>query len=76
MTRQICPAMLTLLGSLILAGCAADPPRCPTLKQYAPEFRDRAANDLDLLPLGSPLEVMLNDYEDLRDQVAACGKKG
>ena len=75
MKQHISAATLVLLAAILLAGCA-ERPHCPPAKQYSTEFRNQAAKDLDLLPLGSPLEVMLNDYEDLRDQVAACGKKG
>ena len=45
---------------------------CPQIAQYSPELRNKAAQELDLLPVGSALEVFLSDYETLRDDLRAC----
>ena len=45
---------------------------CPPAVEYDQGFLDRAAGELDLLPVGSAVEDMLSDYSVLRRQVALC----
>lgn len=56
-----------------LAACApAISSSCPPLVEYDHATRDRAADELELLPEGSAIERLLDDYAVLRDQVRAC----
>lgn len=45
---------------------------CPPAVEYDQPFLNRAADELDLLPVGSAVEDMLADYSVLRRQVVAC----
>jgi hypothetical protein len=45
---------------------------CPQIARYSPDLRNKAAQELDLLPVGSAIEVFLNDYETLRDDLRTC----
>jgi len=51
---------------------ASDPSICPPIAQYSPEFLAEAADALEALPPGSPLEWMIVDYQRLRDQLREC----
>jgi hypothetical protein len=75
------PALLLVVAaSMPLAACGTARPEatapktvpCPRMAQYSPELRDKAAKELDLLPIGSAIEVLLGDYETLRDDLRAC----
>jgi hypothetical protein len=44
--------------------------------EYSSEFLARAAGELDSLPAGSAIELMLADYQVMRDQARACGRFG
>ena len=67
---------LALIAALSLAGCAtnhSDPfPVCPEIVQYDPAFQWRAADEIDALPAGSALGVLIEDYLHLRDRIRAC----
>jgi len=65
---------LTVL--LLLAGCATaafDPAGLGSglVKSYSPDFLARAADELEALPDGSALAVMIADYAVLRAQLRA-----
>ena len=67
-------AALPIVAAL-LTGCvtvASDPSICPPIAQYSPEFLAEAADALDALPTGSPLERMIIDYGRERDMLRAC----
>jgi predicted RNA methylase len=86
LARRVLPTLVLIAATATLtaplAGCgtarpstAAVAPKtvpCPEIAQYSPELRNRAAEELDLLPVGSAIEVLLNDYETLRDGLRAC----
>ncbi len=70
-------AALAIVTSL-LSGCATVRSEggrlatCPPVGEYSREFQARAADELDLLPEGSAIAVMLADYAVLRDQARVC----
>lgn len=69
--------MLPLIALLSLAGCATAPfdlgGAGPGLvKAYSPEFLAQAADELEALPEGSALAVMIADYAVLREQLRAA----
>jgi len=89
LARRVLTACIPLAAAASLAGCgtarpaapgaAAAAPRtvpCPQIARYSPELRNKAAKELDLLPVGSALEVFLGDYETLRDDLRACQDDG
>lgn len=45
---------------------------CPPVVEYDQAFRERAAAELELLPDRSNIQVIINDYAVLRDQVRGC----
>lgn len=66
-----------VLATIWLAACAtgaSEPPVavCPPVVEYSPEFQARAAEELALLPKGSAISEMLNDYAVMRDQARPC----
>lgn len=64
-----------LIVAASLTGCAtvvSDPSICPPIAQYSSEFLTEAADALDALSPGSPLEFMIIDYQRLRDQLREC----
>ena len=42
------------------------------VKTYSPDFLDQAADELEALPEGSALAVMIADYAVLREQLRAA----
>lgn len=69
--------MLPLTALLLLAGCVPgnsdlDGLGPDLVKTYGPEFLDRAADELEALPDGSALAVMIADYAVLREQLRAA----
>lgn len=70
-------AVLPLIAFLSLAGCATAPfdlgGTGPGLvKAYSAEFLAQAADELQALPEGSALAVMIADYAVLREQFRAA----
>ena len=61
-----------------LAGCAtggSEEPAaavCPPVVAYSAALQARAADELALLPRGSAIAEMLNDYAVMREQARAC----
>lgn len=49
--------------------------KCPVLKQYSKEALTKAALELESLPDGSQLTVMLTDYSKMRDACRAITKE-
>ena len=45
---------------------------CPTLFDYSDEVQARAADELDALPSGSALAVLVGDYGVVRNEIRAC----
>ena len=45
---------------------------CPPVVAYPAEFQAAAAADVDALPEGSAVAVLLSDYAVMRDQSRAC----
>ena len=59
-------------------GCATDGfdisvfGACPPVVEYSQEFSARAAEELNLLPVGSAVAKMLSDYAVMREQARFC----
>lgn len=69
--------MLLLIALLSLAACATAPFNLGDavsglVKSYSPEFLAQAADELEALPEGSALAVMIADYAVLREQLRAA----
>jgi hypothetical protein len=45
---------------------------CPPVVEYSREIRNRATEELALLPDGSAVVEMMGDYAVMRDQARAC----
>ena len=67
-----------VLATIWLSGCATVSSdvgghgACPPVVEYSREFQAQAAEELALLPEGSPIEQMLSDYAVMREQARAC----
>lgn len=62
--------LLLLIAILSLTACAqAGSEAIPPVKQYSPELQARAADELEALPKGSVLPVLIADYAVLRAQI-------
>jgi hypothetical protein len=49
---------------------------CPPIRQYAPEFNNKLADEIDVIPnQGSAIETVVTDYMVLRDKLSACHKE-
>lgn len=61
-----------VLATIWLSGCATVSSdvggygACPPVVEYSREFKARAAEELALLPEGSAVAAMLNDYAVMR----------
>lgn len=51
---------------------ASDHSACPPVVAYPTAFQHRAAAEVEALPAGAALEIMLADYHVMRRQAAAC----
>ena len=63
------------LATSLPAGCApahSDGRACPPVPKYSREFLARAAGEVEKLPAGSAVELMLGDYGVVRAQARAC----
>jgi hypothetical protein len=66
------------MAAMSLGACATEASSsftlCPGLRAYTPAFQAEAADELEALPEGSRLIVLVEDYLHLRDQIrAGCG---
>jgi len=65
-----------LLATIWLSACArvgSEPgPICPPVPEYSPAFQARAAEEVEALPEGAALLVMMQDYAVMREQARAC----
>lgn len=69
--------ILGLIGLALLSGCAtAVSDVCPTLYSYSPEMQGQAADELEALPAGSALAVMIGHYGVVRNEIRACRGTG
>lgn len=62
-------------AAILLSGCvekSSDQTACPPVVAYPAEFQARVAAEVEALPHGAALEVVLADYHVLRRQVRAC----
>nr|WP_082237772.1 hypothetical protein [Roseovarius tolerans] len=70
-------AVLVIVASW-LTGCATAGfeanglAACPPVVEYSREIRNRATEELALLPDGSAVVEMMGDYAVMRDQARAC----
>lgn len=66
--------MLPLIGAVCLSGCAPVVSEgCPTIRAYTPEVQSQAADEIDALPVGSVLSVLVADYAVMREELRAGG---
>lgn len=64
---------LGLTGMVLLSGCvAAVSDACPTIFDYSQEVQDQVADELQALPEGSALSVMIGHYGVVRNEIRAC----
>lgn len=73
--RNWMPQLLGLvIAANFLAACSTGVSSlaCPPVVAYDRPFLARAAAELEILPPGSAIEVLLADYNVLREQVRAC----
>ncbi len=67
-----------VIATNLLIGCATAgfesgaAAACPPVVEYSREFQARAAEELALLPDGSAIIEIMEDYAVVRDQVRAC----
>lgn len=65
--------LIIILCSLLI-GCTPEHDTCPPLqplKKYTPAEEHQASKDIEILPLQSPVIMMLGDYGRMRAQVRA-----
>lgn len=70
------PGLIALATvTILLTGCArvaSDHSACPPVVAYPAAFQHRAAAEVEALPAGAALEIMLADYHVMRQQARAC----
>lgn len=68
------PLIVLAVAAIYLGGCSTGVSSlaCPPVVAYDRPFLARAAAELEILPPGSAIEVLLADYSVLREQVRAC----
>lgn len=70
------PAVVPLIGMLLLTGCAMGGSDtrspCPPVVEYSAADQVSAAEEVGTLPEGAVVVAMLSDYAVLRDQARAC----
>lgn len=52
----------------------SEPGAYPPVVAYPVEFQARAAAEVEALPPGAAIEIMLADYHVMRRQAGACGR--
>ena len=64
--------LLPLIAALSLAACATVvSDAIPPVKEYSPEVQAQAADEIEALPEGSVLPMLIADYAVLREQLRA-----
>jgi hypothetical protein len=64
--------LLPLIAVLSLTACApVVSDAVPPVKEYSPEVQAQAADELEALPEGSVLPLLIADYAVLREQLRA-----
>ena len=74
-TRQLAVLVLVTswLGACGMGGSEPAPVAvCPPVVEYSEEFQERAGEELVMLPVGSAIIEMLNDYAVMREQARVC----
>lgn len=72
------PPIALVIALISLSACATDGSDtggvsvCPPVVEYDQAFRERAATEVELLPEGSAIEVMLGNYTTVRRQTELC----
>lgn len=70
------PGLIALgIVTILSSGCAravSDHAACPPVVDYPTEFQRQAAEEVEPLPAGAAIEVMLADYHVMRRQAQAC----
>lgn len=75
MTGCLKPGLIALAAAtILLGGCATGPSSvaCVPVATYSGSFLDRAADEVEYLPVDSAVEHMLTDYQVMRAQARAC----
>lgn len=74
---RIAPVIvMTSLSACAMGGSESGGPVCPPVMVYEQTVRDRAAAELEALPEGAALAMMMADYAVLRAQMRACRDQG
>ena len=72
------PLAVLVIATILLTGCATagfeatGSAACPPVVEYSREIRNRAMEELALLPERSAVVEMMADYTVLREQARAC----
>lgn len=78
-SKQALPLLVIATSFLSACSTVASDGRiatvCPPVAEYTRKFQARAADEIDLLPEGSAIAVMLADYAVIRDQARACSRR-
>ncbi len=64
--------LVTALLLTSLTGCVTVNSDCPMPTKIAPEIQERAAKELEALPSGSAIGIVLAASLDDRDKLRAC----
>ena len=75
--RHSKPSLMPLIITLtLLSGCTeAIFNACPPITDYDATFQQQAYAQASAMPPDSPIWIMLNDYERLRNELRACEGK-
>lgn len=77
--NRIKPRLPLLAAALLsLSGCVtagSDPGVCPVPVVYSRDQQARAADELEALPPGSALALMIEDYGRERARLRACERR-
>lgn len=64
-----------VIAMISLTGCAtvvSDHHACPPVVEYSAAQQERAVAEVEALPPGAMIEVMLADYHVMRQQARGC----